>query len=565
MRLSTKGTTLLGAALAATLALGACSSNGGGGGGGGSSAPGKSQANTTSNDISATPYEQVKDGGTLRWPIDSFPPNFNINEIDGNELGIADLMNSTLPPIWFFDPGGKPILNKDVVDKAELTSQDPEVVSYHINPKAVWSDGTPITWQDFNAMWKALNGKNKAFNVASTNGYEQIASVEKGASDQDVTVTFASKYPDWQSVFSPLTPASLNKDPNSFNKSWVSGPTLAGGPFKVGKIDKTQKTITVLPNDKWWGQKPKLSSIQYIVLDQGAIAKAFQSDQVDFVDVGSDAAQFATAKAVAGAVVHKAGGPNWRHIDLGKRGPMADVKVRQAVLLSIDRVGDAKALLSPLDWPATVLDSHIWMNNQAQYKSTCGDYCNRDVAKAKSLLESAGYKLGADGIYAKDGKPLALQFIIPAGVTTSENESQLQQTALKAAGIKVNIKVVPSDPFFPDYVLKGQFDLTIFSWIGTPFPVSSAKSIYTSTGDQNFAKIGTAEIDTLFQQAVTELDPAKAADLTYQIDQKIWEEGHSVALYQRPELVITKPNLVNFGAFGFAGSAKNYSLIGFKG
>ena len=52
---------------------------------------------------------------------------------------------------------------------------------------------------------------------------------------------------------------------------------------------------------------------------------------------------------------------------------MSDVRVRQAVVLSIDRVGDAKSLLSPLDWPATALDSHIWMNNQAQYKSTCGD------------------------------------------------------------------------------------------------------------------------------------------------------------------------------------------------
>ena len=83
----------------------------------------------------------------------------------------------------------------------------------------------------------------------------------------------------------------------------------------------------------------------------------------------------------------------------------------------------------------------------------------------------------------------------------------------------------------------GKFDLAIFSWIGTPFPISSAKSIYTSKGNQNYAKIGTPDIDTLFQQAVTELDIKKAVDLTYQIDQKIWEEGHSVPIYQRPELI----------------------------
>jgi len=126
----------------------------------------------------------------------------------------------------------------------------------------------------------------------------------------------------------------------------------------------------------------------------------------------------------------------------------------------------------------------------------------------------------------------------------------------------VTIKSVPSDPFFPEYVEVGKFDLTIFSWIGTPFPVSSEQSIYTSTGGQNYAKIGTPELDALYQKAVTELDPNKVTDLTYQIDQKIWEEGHSVALYQRPDLVASKSNLVNFGSFGFADI--KYEDIGFK-
>jgi peptide/nickel transport system substrate-binding protein len=231
-------------------------------------------------------------------------------------------------------------------------------------------------------------------------------------------------------------------------------------------------------------------------------------------------------------------------------------------VLSIDRVGDAKTLLGPLSWPATVLDSHIWMNNQSQYKSTCGDFCNRDIAKAGTLLEAAGFKKGSDGFYAKDGKTLDLQFVIAAGVQTQADEAALQQKALKEAGIKVTLKTVPADPYFPDYILVGKFDLAIFSWIGTPFPISSSKSIYTSTGDQNYTKIGTKDIDDLFQKAVTELDPQKAADLTYQVDQKIWEEGHSVALYQRPELIGVKSTIVNYGAIGFANVV--YENIGFK-
>ena len=543
-----------------SIALTACSSSKGGGLD--QSSGNKAQASSSKNDVNALPYDRVPSGGTLRWPISSFPANFNVLNVNGNEEDINDLMNSTLPIVWHFDAGGKPILNTEVVDKAEQTSTSPQVIEYHINPKAVWSDGSAITYKDFAGMWKADNGTNKAFNVASTNGYEQISSVEKGATDQDVKVTYRAAYPDWQSVFSLLLPSVLTATPGSFNKLWANGPTLAGGPFKIDSIDKTAKTITVGHNDKWWGKTAKLDKIQYIVLDQSAQAKALQSDQVDFVDVGPSVATFALAKATPGIIIRKAGGPNWRHIDLGKSGPLADVKVRQAVILSIDRQGDAKTLLSPLDWPADVLNSHIWMNNQAQYKSTCSDLCNRDTAKAGQLLEEAGYRKGPDGFYAKNGKPLDLQFVIAAGTKTQEDESALQQKALQQAGIKVTIKPVPADPYFPDYITVGKFDLAIFSWIGTPFPISSAKSIYTSKGNQNYAKIGTPDIDTLFQQAVTELDIKKAVDLTYQIDQKIWEEGHSVPIYQRPELIGAKASLVNFGAFGFADT--DYELIGFK-
>ena len=543
-----------------SIALTACSSSKGGGLD--QSSGNKAQASSSKNDVNALPYDRVPSGGTLRWPISSFPANFNVLNVNGNEEDINDLMNSTLPIVWHFDAGGKPILNTEVVDKAEQTSTSPQVIEYHINPKAVWSDGSAITYKDFAGMWKADNGTNKAFNVASTNGYEQISSVEKGATNQDVKVTYRAAYPDWQSVFSLLLPSVLTATPGSFNKLWANGPTLAGGPFKIDSIDKTAKTITVGHNDKWWGKTAKLDKIQYIVLDQSAQAKALQSDQVDFVDVGPSVATFALAKATPGIIIRKAGGPNWRHIDLGKSGPLADVKVRQAVILSIDRQGDAKTLLSPLDWPADVLNSHIWMNNQAQYKSTCSDLCNRDTAKAGQLLEEAGYRKGPDGFYAKNGKPLDLQFVIAAGTKTQEDESALQQKALQQAGIKVTIKPVPADPYFPDYITVGKFDLAIFSWIGTPFPISSAKSIYTSKGNQNYAKIGTPDIDTLFQQAVTELDIKKAVDLTYQIDQKIWEEGHSVPIYQRPELIGAKASLVNFGAFGFADT--DYELIGFK-
>ena len=105
----------------------------------------------------------------------------------------------------------------------------------------------------------------------------------------------------------------------------------------------------------------------------------------------------------------------------------------------------------------------------------------------------------------------------------------------------------------------------VFSWIGTPFPISSSQSIYAEPKgadvQQNFARVGSKEIDDLFDQATHELDPAKARDLANQVDGLIWDEVHSLTLYQRPDIVATKSNLANYGAWGFA--SVRYQDIGF--
>jgi peptide/nickel transport system substrate-binding protein len=132
---------------------------------------------------------------------------------------------------------------------------------------------------------------------------------------------------------------------------------------------------------------------------------------------------------------------------------------------------------------------------------------------------------------------------------------------LAQVGITLKINVVPSADFFDKNIRPGQFDLTLFSWIGTPFPISSSKSIYAKpTKDakgelqvqQNFARIGSDEIDALYKRAIGELDPEQAIEIANQIDALIWAEVHSLTLYQRPELIATKKRLANYGAMGFA-------------
>jgi peptide/nickel transport system substrate-binding protein len=137
---------------------------------------------------------------------------------------------------------------------------------------------------------------------------------------------------------------------------------------------------------------------------------------------------------------------------------------------------------------------------------------------------------------------------------------------LQAVGAKVEVQAVPTGDFFDKYIRPGNFEFTVFSWLGGVFPVSGRKSIYAKpVGDsiqQNYARVGSDELDALFDRATAEFDPDKAIALGNQIDTLIWEEVHSLTTYQRPEIVAANSKLANFGAFGFASAI--YEDIGFR-
>jgi len=551
------------------------------GGKGDKKASGGSTQNTSpavdASDINKTPRDQVPDGGTLKWAIDNIPPNFNYNELDGTSSDNAAVIGGLLPGMFNFDASAQPSVNKDYLDSAELTAKDPkQVITYVINPKAKWSDGMPITEADFAAQWTATNGKkidgkDSPYKISSSNGYEQIESVVKGKDEREVVVTFAQPYVDWKGLFSPLYPASMNSDPAAFNDGWKDKPQITAGPFKWDNIDRTQQTITVVRDDSWWGNRAKLDKIIYRKLDPDAHVDALANGEVDFVDIGPDVSKLNRSKSLAGVTIHRAGGPNFRHITMNSQSAvLQDVNVRKALALAIDRVTIARAQLSPLGVEPVPLNNHIFMRNQKGYKDNAGILSTADAEKAKSMLDAAGWKMEGP-TRKKDGKELVIRFVIPTGVATSKLESELVQSMFTPIGAKVNIETVPIGDYFEKYITPGNFDYSVFSWIGTPFPISASKSIYVkpttnSKGEvevhQNYARIGSPEIDDLFNKATQEFDEAKAIDLGNQIDSMIWDEVHSLTLYQRPEIVATKANLANYGAFGFA--TARYEDIGFK-
>ncbi|GAA3212184.1 ABC transporter family substrate-binding protein [Nonomuraea helvata] len=554
------------------LAVAAC-----GGGGGEAKKPSAEQSQqaqkqmteTPAISINPVPYDQVKDGGTLTLAVGQWPTQWNGNHVDGNQDDTQFMLDPIMPQLMVSNDKAEWSPNPDyLADVKNDLSSGKQVVTYTINDKATWSDGTPITWKDLEAAWKANNGANKKFKPASTDGWDKIESVTKGANDKVAIITYSKPYPEWMGQFSRspnLYPAKHMQTPEVYEKDYLQKIPVTAGPFKVEKIDESTKTLTLVRDDKWWGKKAKLDKIIFRAIESPeAQVNAFANGELDGVEIPSGApAELKRAKEVPNVDIRKALSPNWRHITVNNQSEfLKDKNIRHAVSYAINRDVITQSDLKDMDWPIQTLGNHVFMNNHKGYVDNSGDLGKYNLEKAKQLLDAAGWK--QEGEYRKkDGKEFDLNFVIPTGTPVSQTEGELTQAMLKEAGIKVNIKPVPLDKFFNDYIIKGDFDLVPFSWIGTPLPIGGLKQIYYTGSESNFPKGSDPAVDAAIDAAVSEMDAAKAIEKANAADKLIWDMVHTIPLYQRPDIQATKKTLANWGARGY--QSPDYSIVGFTG
>ncbi len=97
-------------------------------------------------------------GGTATMALDENLAGFNINTSAASEFVLQEIMNMVWPQAFIVNAKLQPVLNNQLLESAVQTSDSPQTVVYKLNPKAVWSDGTPITADDFIYNWQAQSG-----------------------------------------------------------------------------------------------------------------------------------------------------------------------------------------------------------------------------------------------------------------------------------------------------------------------------------------------------------------------------------------------------------------------
>ena len=493
----------------------------------------------------------IREGGTLSYAADQEPTGFNNNTSKDNGTSVLNVVINMFPPVFRLHPDFSVQLNKELMDSAEQTSTDPQTIVYKIKQEAVWSDGTPVSADDFEYLWKTSTGRSRA-----TTWPGPPATTRSRASRAPTTARRSR----WSSPSPSPTgsrcstacsrPSTWPRWPAAGTPGWTSAPEKipTNGPYVVSGWEQGQ-SLTLARNEQYFGPKPHLDSIVFRFLPESTTQPAaLQNNEVDLIYPQPQLDLVAQVKALPDVTSELNIGLSFEHLDFNfKNEHLADANVRKAIATGLN-VGElVDRTVRQFTDEAQPLGNRIWLPGQPYYQDHFAQYGKADVAGAAKLLEEAGYTKGADGIYAKGGKPLSLRISTTAGNQLRETQEQLIQAQLKQVGIDIKIVNADNRKFFGEWLPQGNFDIANFGWVGNPFAISSNQDIYRTGGGGNYGQYESDKVDQLFRQAVREVDEAKSAELGNQIDQQLTADMATIPLYAKPTYLAVRNSFTGIG------------------
>lgn len=532
------------AAVVAALSLGLA---GCGGGSGGSDTP--APPLTNEGQYNPQPYENIRDGGTYTTATTEITPQFNLFHGDST-ADTRRVWNWYNPVLVTFSPTGDPVFNPDYLVSATEENVDGDTrITYTINPQAVFNDGTPLDWRAFETTWKVSNGKEPAYIVSSTDGYDRITSVTRGADDRQVVVTFDGINVWWPGLFNNLVHPAVNS-PEVFNQGYLNNPhpEWGAGPYTITRLDQQGGTISFERNPKWWGKRGKLDSRVIVVYESQASLNAFKNGQIDATSA-STAERLAQVQNLPGVEIRRSTTPaNFLFTFNGQSPILSDPAVRKALMQAIDRVQLGKVLHQGLGYEEAPPGSLIAFPFQEGYQDNFAKLITFDPEAAKAGLDAAGWVPGPDGVRVKDGKPFVIDYVRLGDNPTTGAVATATAAMLKNVGVTLNIRQAASSEF-SSILTQRNFDLFFSGYLSSdPYGLAYICQIYCSNSTLNSSKTGQPELDA----EVRAVNLLPSAEEQYAAGNEV--ELKALATYgvmpieNGPTIVAVKQGLANVGA-----------------
>jgi len=452
---------------------------------------------------------------------------------------------------WVFDENDQPLpvllTEMPSLDNGGV-SQDGKTITLKLRDDITWSDGEPITADDFVFTWEMAN---EPANAVNTFPYDLIETM-KAADATTVILTFAVPYIPWRAttlreilpehVLRPVFEAEGTLD----NATWNFEPTVGCGPYVLAEWESGSYARFVR-NENYYNEPAKIDEV-YIrfVPDTTAQTTALVNRDADvgYLPPFADRPILKDAGIIVEPV--NSGYNEGLFVNLENNPAMKELEVRQAVAMCIDR----QAYIDDVLFGETEVATSFW--NDTQWQDPTLEPWPFDPVKANQMLDDAGWiDSNGNGTRDKDGVELALNHSTINDDYRIDFQALVQQD-LAGCGIQLEISSYP----ILDYLASGaesacytDSDLCMWAWASS-FPDGDTNRFMCSAipsddnpRGRNLFRLCDPELDALFEKEITQVDPAERLVTFHEISRYMTENAYWIGLWSDPDVYAYNPDI----------------------
>ena len=449
-----------------------------------------------------------------------------------------------------------------LAEKIEYDTEDKSWVAFHLNPEAKWADGKPVTPEDVIWSFNIFLEKGSPFFKAY---YGDVTKVE---ATSDTRVKFTFQHADNAEL--PLILSQLSILPKHYwaNKDFGSTSLefpLGSGPYKVAKVD-AGRSITYERNPDYWGKDLPINKGRFnfgnvvydYYKDSNVALEAFFAGEYDYRientaklwETGYDVEPVKDGRIIKEEIPHKRPQGMQGFLYNIRKPVFQDKNVRKALAYAFDfewsnkqfAYGDYKRTdsyfenseLAALDGPPTgrvleILETYrgkipdeVFTTRYEPPKTDGSGNLRKNLREAMTILDEAGYKLGADGIRVHEKTGQKLEFEIVDSNPLFERWVLPFIANLKKIGVQANFRTL--DPAqYQNRMNSFDYDMTIGSIAQSSSPGNEQRDFWASEkadipGSRNYIGIKDPAIDDLIEKIIKAPSREELVALTRALD-----------------------------------------------
>ena len=422
-------------------------------------------------------------------------------------------------------------------------SDDGKSITYKLRSGVKWHDGTPFSADDVKYTWE-VTAKHNLGQAAQYLG--DLISVDI-VDPTTVTAKFKRPQAFDPALIIPIVPKHIWGSMSADAIQKFSNSTPVGtGPYRFGSWKKGS-FVEVKRNEGWWGTLPAASTVTWVHFDNpDVMTQGLISGEVDVLSQvppllwdGLNGKRNVKPVEMESYSFHHIGINVSKNPKSGGNPLLLDKTVRQALSYSLDRAQLVRLALAGHGIPGSVILPAAF--DEWQLKIPQSQQLDANPAKAKEILDAAGYKMGPNGVrVSADGKPLSFRLIAIQATDVDVRAAQIFVSAAAAVGIRLTLQTLDETTLGNIVYNASAPDWDIFVWgwdSGTPDPDYMLGVPLTSQiGNNNDVYYSNPRYDALYEQQATTVDKAARLPLVHEMQHMYYYDAAYIVMWYQSKL-----------------------------